>query len=135
MEVGCHVPLTTLFAIKFSIYKATKAGIEFTLSAKAITSATWIPNEGEFWFNGMELDLENYPMFSKPHYRDESEHVFPFRNLLDNYAPLMKLIMKYFTCEGIFSRLYQYHVRLLMHFTATRSLNLSNYLSGVWSRW
>lgn len=40
----------------------------------------------------------------------------------------MKIIIRYFTCEGRFSRLYRYHIRLLMHFTSRKPLNLSNYL-------
>ena len=40
----------------------------------------------------------------------------------------MKIIMKYITCEGWFSRMYRYHVRLRMHFTSTKALNLSNFL-------
>jgi hypothetical protein len=36
--------------------------------------------------------------------------------------------MNYFTCEGIFSKLYKYHVRLLIHFTGLKPLNLSYYL-------
>ena len=76
----------------------------------------------------MDLDIENYKTFLKPHLKDAPEHIFPFRNLLDKYSPLMKLIMKYFTCEGRFSRFYQYHIRLLMHFTTTKPLNLPHYL-------
>ena len=40
----------------------------------------------------------------------------------------MKMIMRCFTCEGRFSRLYQYHIRLLMHFTIVKPLNLPHYL-------
>ena len=40
--------------------------------------------------------------------------VFPFQYLSDQFAPLMKLIIRYFSYEGRFSRLYEYHVRLLM---------------------
>ena len=36
----------------------------------------------------------------------------------------MKIIVKYFTCEGRFSRLYAYHIRLLMHFTRVRMMDL-----------
>jgi len=36
--------------------------------------------------------------------------------------------MKYFTCEGRYSRLYSYHIRLLMHFTKVKMLNLPYYL-------
>lgn len=48
--------------------------------------------------------------------------------MLERYAPFMKVVMKFFTCEGRFSRLYQYHIRLLMHFIVAKSLNLSSYL-------
>jgi len=40
----------------------------------------------------------------------------------------MKVFMNFFTCEGRFSRLYQYYIRLLMHFTVAKSLNLCSYL-------
>ena len=32
--------------------------------------------------------------------------------------------MRYFTCEGRFSCLYSYHIRLLMHFTRVRMMNI-----------
>ena len=50
--------------------------------------------------------------------------VFPFRFLRDEYAPLMRIIIRYFTCEGRFSRLYSYHIHLLMHFTQVRMMNI-----------
>lgn len=41
---------------------------------------------------------------------------------------MMKIIMKYFSCEGRFSRLYSYHIRHLMHFTRVKLLNIHYYL-------
>ena len=41
------------------------------------------------------------------------------------------LIMKYFTCEGRFSRFYRYHSRLLMHFRSTKPLDLPHYLYKI----
>ena len=40
----------------------------------------------------------------------------------------MKLIMKYFSYEGRFSRSYAYHIRLLMHFTRVRMMNLPYFM-------
>ena len=60
----------------------------------------------------------------KPAYKNECKAIFPFSPLFNSYAPLMKVIMKYFTCEGRYSRVYSYHVRLLMHFTRTHLLNI-----------
>lgn len=36
--------------------------------------------------------------------------------------------MKYFCCEERFSRLYAYHIRLLMHFTRVRMMNIPYFI-------
>ena len=64
-EVGFHEKLTDLFATNLKGEKATIAGIEFTFSVDAISLATWIPNHGEYWFKGMNLDLEQYKPYLK----------------------------------------------------------------------
>ena len=46
----------------------------------------------------------------------------------DRFAPLMKIIIKYFTCEGRFSHSYAYHIRLLMHFTRVRMMNIPYFM-------
>ena len=76
----------------------------------------------------MDLDIENCKQFLKPHAREEPYYLFHFRHLRNKYAPLMMLIMKYFTCEGRFSRLYRYHIKWLMHFTFIKTLDLTHYL-------
>jgi len=40
----------------------------------------------------------------------------------------MKLIIKYFTCEGRFSKLYAYHIRLLMHFTRVIMMSIPYFI-------
>lgn len=127
-EVGCHLRLTSLFANNFRRDKVNIAGVDFTISGDAISIAIGIPNHGEIWFKGMDLDNNNYKAFLKASYNNDPKHIFPFRHLLDRYGPLRKMIMKYFTFEGKFSRLYQYHIRLLMHFTTIKTLNLPHYL-------
>lgn len=52
----------------------------------------------------------------------------PFKFLEDKYAPMLRIIMKYFTCEGRFSRLYTYHIRILMHFTRVKMLRIPYFL-------
>jgi hypothetical protein len=58
--------LTSLFAHNFNIDKVVIAGIEFNVSVDIISSATCIPDHGETWFKGMELDLDDYKLFLKP---------------------------------------------------------------------
>ena len=54
--------------------------------------------------------------------------VFPFWFLKDSYAPLMKLIIRYLSCEGRFSPLYAYHIRLLMDFARVRMMKIPYFM-------
>ena len=45
-----------------------------------------------------------------------------------NIKEMMRKIIKYFTCEWRYSRAYSYHIRLLMHFTRVKLLNLPYYI-------
>ena len=65
-EVGYHYELTSLFATNFKRNKTTIAGMDFLVSTEVIALATSIPNQGEIWFKGMDLDIENYKVFLKP---------------------------------------------------------------------
>lgn len=127
-ELRFNDKLTSTFSTRLRRDKVTIDGVVFTLLVDTIATATGIPNTGELWFKNKYLDLENYKMYLKPPYKTARKHISPFRHLLDKYAHLMKMIMKYFTCEGRFSILYEYHVRLLMHFTGVKVLNLPYYL-------
>ena len=40
---------------------------------------------------------------------------------------ITKIIQRYFTCEGRFNMVYQYHIKLLIHFTRKEPLNLLFY--------
>ena len=127
-EVKIYLPLTHLFALKLQGKHVHLAGLDFKLSPRSISRATKIPYVGEKWFKQSYLDLDQYKPFLKIEHQDACPYIFPFSYLLTSYAPLMKIIMKYFTCEGRFSWVYAYHIRLLMHFTRTQLLNLPFFL-------
>lgn len=103
-------------------------GVIFTISIEIIAAATRVPNKGEIWIKNLDLGLQNYKPFIKGHYRHNIKKVFPFAQPLEKFAPLMRVIMKYFTCEGRFSIFYKYHVIFIMHFTGVKPLNLAYYL-------
>ena len=83
---------------------------------------------GKKWFKKGKLDKDSLDPFIKPRYRGGNKTIFPFSHLRHRFKALMLVIMKYFTCEGRYSRLYAYHVRLLMHFTGVKERNLPHYL-------
>jgi hypothetical protein len=37
--------------------------------------------------------------------------------MLEGFDNMLKVIQRYFTCEGRFNMIYQYHISLLLHFT------------------
>jgi hypothetical protein len=41
---------------------------------------------------------------------------------------MLKVIQRYFTCEGSFNMVYQYHIKLLLHFTGKEAINIPFYL-------
>ena len=127
-QVQSHPKLTRLFILNLHEKQVNLVGVKFELSSDAIAIATGIPSVGEKWFKQANLDISHYEPFLKARYKDYNKSIFPFLDLLDRYAPMMRVIMKYFTCEGRFSRLYSYHIRLLMHFTRIKMLYLSYYL-------
>jgi hypothetical protein len=48
--------------------------------------------------------------------------------MLEYFDNILKVIYRYFTCEGRFNMVYQYHIKLLMHFTRKEPLNIPFYL-------
>jgi len=123
-----HPVLTRLFITNPHDNLVTLVDVTFTVSPAIISAASGIPNVREKWFKQGELDHFYYEPYLKTRYKNERKKIFPFSYLLDKYVPMMKIIMKYFTCEGSFSRLYSYHIWLLMHFTRVKMLNMPYYL-------
>lgn len=127
-RVQYHHELARLFVLHLHNDQVTLAGVTFTLSLESISLATDIPNVGERWNKRQQIDGENYEPYIKAGYLRQLSRFFPFQYLKDSYAPLMKLIIKYFSYEGQFSRLYAYHIKLLMHFTRVRMMNLPYFM-------
>ncbi len=127
-RVKYHHELSRLFVFHLHNGQVNLAGVSFTLTPETITAATSISNVGEQWNKGQLVGKEHYEPYVKASYQNQISRVFPFRYLQDTYVPLMKHIIKYFTCEGRFSRLYTYHVRLLMPFTRVRMMNLPYFI-------
>ena len=117
-----------MFVLHFHDGQVTLAGVNFTLTLETISQATGIPNVGEQWNKRQQVDKVHYEPYIRPSYVRQFSRVFPFQFLKESYGPLMRLIIRYFSCEGQFSRLYAYHIRLLMHFTRVRMMNIPYFM-------
>ena len=70
------------------------------MSISAIVDATGIPSVGKKWFKQANLDMIYFEPYLKPRYKDHQKSIFLFSHLLDIYAPMMRIIVMYFTFEG-----------------------------------
>jgi hypothetical protein len=65
----------------------------------------------------------------KPEYQaNEFSKSMPRSQMIEQFDRILKIIQRYFTCEGTFNTLYQYHVRFLLHFTGKVEMNVPYYL-------
>jgi hypothetical protein len=124
MQRGHH-EVAKQFALKFSGTN-TKAGVsEFEISEKSVYVATKIPDCGEKWFKAMTLNSYFSEEFLKPEYQgDNLSKGVPRSHMLEYFDKMITVIQRYFTCEGRFDMVYQYHIRLLLKFTRKESMNL-----------
>jgi hypothetical protein len=108
----------------------TKVGmLEFDVSEHSISVATKIPNCGEKWFKAMSLNSSFSKEFLKPEYQEDNlSKGVPRSHMLECFDKMLRVIQRYFTCEGRFNMVYQYHIRLLLHFTGKEAMNLPFYL-------
>lgn len=104
-QIQNHRELVRLFVLHLHNGHVNLAGVDFTLSTEIVAQATGIPNVGEEWNKRQLLDKFHFDPYIKPVFMRQITPVFPFRFLKDEYAPLMRFIIRYFTCEGRFSRL------------------------------
>ena len=105
-RVQFHHELNRIFVTHLQNNEVTLAGLTFTISPTVISEATRIPNVGDKWCKGQDLDEGYYEPYIKTQFRNQVKRLLPFKFLQNKYVPLMRIIIKYFTSEGRFSRLY-----------------------------
>jgi hypothetical protein len=117
MERG-HPEVARKFSLKFYGIKTKVGNLLFEVSKATITTTTGIPNTGERWFKSMILNVAFSKDFLKPCYQKEKiSKGVPRIHLVEGFDKMLKIIQRYFTCEGRFNMIYQYHIRLFLNFT------------------
>jgi hypothetical protein len=77
----------------------------------------------------MPLNSTFSKVFLKPEYQgDNLSKGLPRNHMVEYFDKMFRVIKRYFTCEGRFNMVYQYNIRLLLHFTGKESMNLPFYL-------
>jgi hypothetical protein len=124
-----HPEVARQFALHFDGLKTKVGDLEFEVSETSISTATWIPITRENWFKSMALDATFSKEFLKPEYQTNNlSKGVPRSHLVGEFDKMLRIIQRYFTCEGRFNTLYQYHIRLLLHFASKFEMNIPFYL-------
>jgi hypothetical protein len=124
-----HPEVERSFSLHFDGRKTKVGDLEFEVTEASISAATGIPITGEKWFKTMALSSAYDKDIFKPEYQDNDlSKSIPRSKLIDQFEKILKIIQRYFTCEGRFNTLYQYHVRLLLYFTGKVEMNIPYYL-------
>jgi hypothetical protein len=127
-----HPEVTKLFGSHFDGRRTKVEDLEFEVTEDSISAAIGIPITGEKWFKSMDLSSTYAKDLFKPKNQasDLSKGV-PRGQLIEQFDRILKIIQRYFTCEGRFNTLYQYHIMLLLHFTGKVEMNIPYYLRRI----
>jgi hypothetical protein len=124
-----HPEVARKFALKFDGTNTKVRTLELEVYEATIVAATEIPNTGERWFKYITLNAAFSKDFLKLDYqRDNLSKRVPRSHLVEGFDKMMKIIQRYFTCEGKLNMIYQYHIRLLLHFIGKDLMNILFYL-------
>jgi hypothetical protein len=124
-----HPKVARKFALQFDGKKTKVGDLEFEVTEASISVAIGIPITDERWFKAMDLSSSYAKDHFKPEYQaNDLSKSMPRSQLIEQFYRLLKIIQRYFTCEGRFNTLYQYHIRLLLHFTGKVEMNVPYYL-------
>ena len=121
---GFNLEVSYQFAQGFDKDTVLFDTVKFELTRELITEATCIAGDGEIWFKKIPFTF-NPKDFLLP----EVKTMYWGKGVqLDKFNPEWReaigILQSYITCEGIFSLVFKYHVRFLLHLNQQFRMNL-----------
>jgi hypothetical protein len=124
-----HPEVTRQFELHFDGLKTKVWDLEFEVTEASISTPTKIPIIGEKWFKAMDLNVAYAKDLLKPEHQAGNLSKGVARNhTIEQFDNILRIIQRYFTCEGRFNTLYQYHLGILLHFIGKLEMNIPYYL-------
>jgi len=109
----------------------TKFGpVEIHLTKYFILKVTEIPRSGECYFKAKKIEKHDWCQdMLKPEFKGAELIKGASRTwILEEYDRFLFLIQKFFTCEGRYIWIQQYHFKLLLHFIGKKEIDLPFFL-------
>jgi hypothetical protein len=127
---GHHLEVSRDFVKNYREGKTQVGPMEINLTVDLIAEVTEIPMTGEQWFKARKLEKEGWcqDMLKPEHKGANLVKGIPRQWLLEAYDKLLLIIQRYFTCEGRYNKVLQYHFKLLLHFTGKKEIDLAYFL-------
>jgi hypothetical protein len=127
---GYHLEVSRDFVQNYKDGKTQVGPLEIHLTVDLIAEVTEIPRTGELWFKARRLEKEDWcqDMLKPEHRGADLVKGVPRKWLLEEYDKLLFIIQIFFTCEGRYNWILQYHFKLLLHFTGKKEIDLPYFL-------
>ena len=125
---GHHAEVTKLFAMNLKDDDVQIRGFKFVINEDKITEATKLPQVGEHWFKGSKVNKKRCLSLLLPLPDNiKLKTGLPVKFLKPEWRAFYEILVMYVSCDGCFSHLHYYHLRLLLALQGCR-INLSFYL-------
>ena len=120
--------VTKLFAFSLKENVAQIGDFKFIIDEDKITEATKLPQTGEKWFKGRKVNKNKCQSLLLPFPASAKLKIgVSVRFLKPEWRAFYEILLKYVSCDGRFSHLHYYHLRLLLALKGCK-LNLPFYL-------
>lgn len=114
---GSNEEVTKQFAFTFNGEKSLIGNFSFRVSEDTIAQSIWISPEGEKYFKTKQFKEKSWTQFMS---RSRVSSVnwkkgIPRSWLMHPWDEMVYILQKFITCEGPYSIVYLYHIKLLLH--------------------
>jgi hypothetical protein len=117
------------FALNFDGYEVEIGKLLMLVTEKTIAKACRLVVGGERWWKKEHVVTEFVNQFLLPDKQNPNwRKGIPHNWIRPEWHTALIVIHRYITCEGRFSLIYIYHIRLLMHLNGDYPLNLPYFL-------
>ena len=125
---GHNVEVNWWFALTFKENVAHVGDIRLEISEDFIAKATNLSQIGERWFKKKEVNKEKLKSFLLPLPEGfDDKNGYPVKYLQPQWEMLFHMIVCYITCDGRYSSVHFYHLRILKTFKGSK-LNMPYFL-------